>query len=41
MLLVVLPTYNERPNLQRVSERILRHEWANILVVDDASPAGS
>ena len=41
MLLVVLPTYNERLNLQRVSERILRHEWANILVVDDASPDGT
>ena len=41
MLLVVLPTYNERPNLERVTERILQHDWARLLVVDDASPDGT
>jgi dolichol-phosphate mannosyltransferase len=40
-VLVVLPTYNERPNLERVAAGILRHEWARLLVVDDASPDGT
>lgn len=40
-LLIVLPTYNEKPNLERVVERILRHDWAHVLVVDDASPDGT
>ena len=40
-LLVVLPTYNERPNLERVLEGVLRHEWARVLVVDDGSPDGT
>jgi dolichol-phosphate mannosyltransferase len=40
-LLVVLPTYNERPNLERVAEGVLRHPWARLLVVDDASPDGT
>jgi len=40
-LLVVLPTYKERPNIERVSEGILRHPWARLLVVDDGSPDGT
>ena len=32
-VLVVLPTYNERPNIERVTEGILRHDWARLLVV--------
>ncbi|MFI5176934.1 MAG: polyprenol monophosphomannose synthase [Vicinamibacterales bacterium] len=40
-LLVVLPTYNERPNIERVSDGILRHPWARLLVVDDGSPDGT
>ena len=40
-LLVVLPTYNERPNLERVAEQILRHPWARLLIVDDGSPDGT
>lgn len=40
-LLIVLPTYNERPNLERLTEGVLRHEFANLLVVDDASPDGT
>ena len=40
-LLVVLPTYNERPNLERVAGLILQHDWARLLVVDDASPDGT
>lgn len=39
--LVVLPTYNERPNLERVTAGILRHENASLLVVDDNSPDGT
>ncbi len=40
-VLVVLPTYNERPNIERVTEGILQHDWARLLVVDDASPDGT
>jgi len=40
-LLVVLPTYNERPNLESVAAGILSHDWARLLVVDDASPDGT
>ena len=40
-LLIVLPTYNERLNLERVAEGVLRHPWARLLVVDDASPDGT
>ncbi len=40
-LLVVLPTYNERPNIERVAEAILRHPWTRLLVVDDGSPDGT
>lgn len=40
-LLVVLPTYNERENLERVVEQILRHPFTRVLVVDDGSPDGT
>jgi dolichol-phosphate mannosyltransferase len=40
-LLVVLPTYNERPNLERVAAGILEHPFTRLLVVDDASPDGT
>jgi dolichol-phosphate mannosyltransferase len=40
-VLVVLPTYNERPNLERVAAGILRHDATRLLVVDDASPDGT
>jgi dolichol-phosphate mannosyltransferase len=40
-LLIVLPTYNERPNIERVAAGILRHDWSRLLVVDDASPDGT
>jgi dolichol-phosphate mannosyltransferase len=40
-LLVVMPTYNERPNLERVAEGILRHDFTRLLVVDDGSPDGT
>jgi dolichol-phosphate mannosyltransferase len=40
-LLMVLPTYNERPNIETVAEGIMRHDFARLLVVDDASPDGT
>lgn len=39
--LVVLPTYNERPNLERVAAGILQHDFTRLLVVDDGSPDGT
>ncbi len=40
-LLVVLPTYNERANLEAVVAGILAHGFTRVLVVDDASPDGT
>jgi dolichol-phosphate mannosyltransferase len=40
-LRIVLPTYNERPNLERLAEAIMGHAWASLLIVDDASPDGT
>jgi dolichol-phosphate mannosyltransferase len=40
-LLIVLPTYNERLNLERVTEGVMRHDFTRLLVVDDASPDGT
>jgi len=40
-LRIVLPTYNERPNLERLASAILEHDFASLLVVDDASPDGT
>jgi len=40
-LLVVLPTYNERLNLENVVEAVMRHDFTRMLVVDDASPDGT
>jgi dolichol-phosphate mannosyltransferase len=39
--LVVLPTYNERRNLERVASGILAHDFTRLLVVDDGSPDGT
>lgn len=39
-VLVVLPTYNERDNLERVVAGV-RHLGHDVLVVDDASPDGT
>ena len=40
-VLVVLPTYNERANIERVTRGILGHDFAHLLVVDDLSPDGT
>src|SRR5438094_581110 len=39
-VLVVLPTFNEKDNLERVVEGV-RHLGHDVLVVDDASPDGT
>jgi dolichol-phosphate mannosyltransferase len=39
--LVVLPTYNEKQNLERVATAILQHDFTRLLVVDDGSPDGT
>jgi dolichol-phosphate mannosyltransferase len=39
--LVVLPTYNEHLNLEKVTTRIMAHKEARLLIVDDASPDGT
>ena len=41
-VLVIIPTYNERENLDRIVERLLAPvPPAHALVVDDASPDGT
>jgi dolichol-phosphate mannosyltransferase len=39
--LVVVPTYNERPNLPTLVSGLLQHEHVRVLVVDDHSPDGT
>ena len=39
-VLVVLPTYNEKENLEQVVTGV-RHLGHDVLVVDDASPDGT
>lgn len=38
--LVIIPTYNERENLERIVPRVLASE-VDVLIVDDASPDGT
>ncbi len=40
-VLVVVPTYNERPNLAPLVEQILAHDGYRVVVVDDNSPDGT
>jgi dolichol-phosphate mannosyltransferase len=40
-VLVVLPTFNERPNLERIVGAILAHAFTQVLIVDDDSPDGT
>ena len=40
-MLVVMPTYNERANLEKVVAGILAHDFTQVLVVDDGSPDGT
>ncbi len=40
-MLVVMPTYNERANLEPVVAGILAHAFTRVLIVDDGSPDGT
>jgi len=39
--MVMLPTYNERDNIENIVDRILKHRDVAIVVVDDSSPDGT
>jgi dolichol-phosphate mannosyltransferase len=39
--LVLIPTYNEKENIQSIIKSVLKHEGFDILVVDDGSPDGT
>jgi dolichol-phosphate mannosyltransferase len=39
--LVVIPTYNERENLEPLVRQILGHDGCQVMVVDDQSPDGT
>jgi len=39
--LVVIPTYNERENLERLVHELLEHAGCRVMVVDDQSPDGT
>jgi dolichol-phosphate mannosyltransferase len=41
VIFVVVPTYNERENLPRMVDALLRRDGINVLVVDDGSPDGT
>jgi len=41
MIFVVVPTYNERDNLPRLVDALLRIDRLNVLVADDGSPDGT
>jgi dolichol-phosphate mannosyltransferase len=41
VVLVVVPTYNERDNLPVLARSVLAHEGYRMLVVDDSSPDGT
>ncbi len=39
--MVMLPTYNEKVNIERMVGEILKHDGVSIVVVDDSSPDGT
>lgn len=39
--MVMLPTYNEKDNIENMVGQILKHEGVSIVVVDDSSPDGT
>ena len=39
--LVIIPTYNEKENIQSVIKSVLKHDGFHVLVVDDGSPDGT
>ncbi len=40
-ILVVVPTYNERENIKKILDEILRNKGVNVLIIDDNSPDGT
>jgi dolichol-phosphate mannosyltransferase len=38
---VIIPTYNERENIPKLVEALLKHDRVGVLVVDDQSPDGT
>ncbi len=39
--LVIIPTYNERENIQSIIKAVLKHDRFDVLVIDDGSPDGT
>jgi len=39
--IVVLPTYNERDNIESIVTRLIEHPGVGVLIVDDGSPDGT
>ena len=39
--MVMLPTYNEKVNIERMVGEILKHDGVSVVVVDDSSPDGT
>ncbi len=39
--MVMLPTYNEKVNIERMVGEILKHDGISVVVVDDSSPDGT
>ena len=39
--MVMLPTYNEKVNIEKMVGQILKHDGVSIVVVDDSSPDGT
>src|SRR5512136_483330 len=39
--MVMLPTYNEKDNIENMLGQIMKHDGVSIVVVDDSSPDGT
>ncbi len=40
-ILLILPTYNEKDNIEKIIEKLLKYDFLNILVIDDNSSDGT
>jgi len=40
-MLVIIPTYNEKENIEQIITSVLKHEGFAVLVIDDGSPDGT
>ena len=43
MITIIIPTYNEAQNIQKITEKIMSHQShdTKILIIDDNSPDGT